>query len=162
MDGYEINVETLLIVPFGRGKSKVYEFDREYIVDMLPLDIIKNSCFFFGCSYEGRKEAIKNILGIEMKVPILVEETKNIIFFPVSNCINKNSIWVSFQNLLKYSKLDEFSTVLYFRNNKSIVIDARYNLIDNQVIRCVKLDSLVVKRRDFLKNECLIIDDKSL
>ena len=47
MPSYEINIETLLIVPYGNGKSKVYEYDGEYIVNMVPLDIIKNSCCFF-------------------------------------------------------------------------------------------------------------------
>lgn len=153
MDSYEINMETLLIIPYARGKSKVYEYDNEYIVDVLPLDIIKNSCLFFGCSFEGRKEAVKNILGIDMKVPIIIEDSKDIIFFPIGNCINKNSIWISYQNLVKYSKLNEFSTVLYFHNNKRIVVDAKYNLIDNQVIRCIKLVALLNKRKNFIKEE---------
>ena len=32
MDDYEINLETLLILPFGNGKSKIYEIDREFII----------------------------------------------------------------------------------------------------------------------------------
>lgn len=161
MDNYEINIETLLIVPYAVGKSKVYEYGGEYIIKTVPLEIVKNSCLFFGCSFEGRKEAVKNILGINMKVPILIEDSKNIIFFPVSNCINKNSIWVSYQNLLKYSKLDEFSTVLYFKNNKQLIVDVKYNLIDNQVIRCIKLDSLLNKRKQFIEIYDIDINQKN-
>lgn len=162
MNSYEINVETLLIVPFGKGKSKVYEYDSEYEVNMSPLAIIKNSCLYFGSSYEGRKEAIKSMIGIDMKVPIIIEDGKNIIFFPTSSCINRSSIWVSYQNLLKYSKVDEFSTVLYFRGNKSIKVDTKYNLIDNQIIRCIKLDTMLLKRKNFIKNECILVDDNSV
>lgn len=157
MNSYEINTETLLIIPYANGKSKVYELDSDYVINRLTLDIVKDSCLFFGCSFEGRKEAVKNMLNIDMKVPILIEDSKNIIFFPISSCINKNSIWVSFQNLLKYSKLDEFSTVLYFCNNKRITVNVKYNLIDNQVIRCIKLNSLLLKRKNFIKNESSII-----
>lgn len=156
MVNYEINAETLLIVPFSNGKSKVYEFDNEYIIQDTSLGIIKKSCLFFGCSFEGRKEAVKNILGIDMKVPILIEDSKNIIFFPVGSCINKSAIWISYQNLLKYSKLDEFSTILYFRNNKQVVVDVKYNLVDNQIIRCIKLESLLLKRKKFIQNESFI------
>lgn len=159
MNSYEINAETLLIIPFEEEKSKVYEYDGEYIVNMVPLDIVKNSCLFFGCSFEGRKEAVKKILGIDMKVPILVEDSKSIIFFPVTNCIKENSIWVSYQNLLKYSKKDKFSTILYFRDNRVFNIDEKYNLVDNQVIRCIKLEKLLVKRKNFIKNESCIIDE---
>lgn len=159
MDSYEINVETLLIVPFEKGKSKVYELDGEYIVNMTPLMIIKNSCLYFGCSYEGRRDAVKEMIGIDMKIPILIEDSKNIIFFPISSCINQDSVWVSYQNLLKYSKNGKFSTILYFRNNKIIKTDTKYNLIDNQVIRCIKLETLLSKRKNFIKSECLITDD---
>lgn len=159
MDNYEINSETLVIVPFDKGKSKVYEYDGEYIINTNALNIIKNSCLFFGCSFEGRKDAVKNILGVDMKVPILIEDSKNIIFFPITSCINKNSIWISYQNLLKFSKNDEFSTVLYFRNNKKILVDVKYNLVDNQIIRCIKLDSLISKRKNFIKCEEILFEE---
>lgn len=158
---YEINSETLLILPLGKNKSKIYEVDSEFIVNMQPLTIIKNSCLYFGCSYEGRKEGTKSLIGVDMKVPIIIEDSKNIIFFPTSSCINKNSIWISYQNLLKFSKINEFSTVLYFQENKKIEIDVKYNLIDNQVIRCIKLDSLLDKRKNFIKKEC-VINEESL
>ena len=150
MNNYIINKETLLIIPYGKRKSKVFEYDRNFIINEATGNIIKNSCLFFGSSLEGRREAVKYILNVDMKVPILVEDIKNMIFFPVSNCINKNSIWISYQNLLKYYKFNEFSTVLYFKSNKEIKIDVKYNLIDNQVIRCIKLESLLNKRRNFI------------
>lgn len=155
-DSYEINVETLLIMPNGRGKSKVYETDGELFINMSPLSIIKNSCLYFGSTYEGRKEGTQKMIGVEMKIPILIEDSRNIIFFPISSCINKNSTWISYQNLLKYSKLNEFSTMLYFKSGRNIRIDTKYNLIDNQVIRCIKMDSLLIKRKNFLKNECIL------
>ena len=159
MDNYEINVETLLIVPFEKGKSKVYEFDGDFVVNKTPLAIIKDSCLYFGCTYEGRRDSVKQILGVDMKVPILIEDSKNIIFFPTSSCINQNSVWISYENLLKYSKFNEFSTILYFQNKQNIKVDVKYNLIDNQIIRCIKLKTLLVKRKKFIKSECSIVED---
>lgn len=157
MNNYEINAETLAIVPISYGKSKVYEIDGDYIVNRVTLDIIKESCLFFGCSYDGRREAVKSILGVDMKVPILIEDSHNIIFFPISSCVNRNSVWISYKNLVKYSKNDEFSTVLYFSNGKQIVVDVKYNLIDNQVIRCMKLMNFINKRKEFMeKNQNFI------
>ena len=162
MNNYEINTETLVILPYNNGKSKVYEYDGEHVVNCIPIDIIENSCLFFGASLEGRRAAVKEMLGIDMKVPVLIEDSKNIIFFPIANCIHKSSIWISYQNLVKYTKLDELSTVLYFQNNKQLVIEAKYNLVDNQIIRCAKLDTLLNKRRNFLKKENLIVDEKNV
>ena len=152
LENYEINDETLAIVPYECGKSKVYEYDEEFIVNMIPLTIIKNSWLFFGSSFEGRRDACKNIIGIDMQVPILVEESRNIIFFPVSSCINKNSIWISYQNLLKYSKNSLSTSNLYFKNKKNIQLPVKYNLIDNQVIRCIKLDTLLLKRQKLIRS----------
>ena len=36
-----------------------------------------------GKQREGRKEAVKNMLNIDLKVPILIEDSNNIIFFPI-------------------------------------------------------------------------------
>ena len=158
-ESYEINDETLLIIPYDYGKSKVYEYDDEFIVDMVPLTIIKKSCLFFGASFEGRRDASKDIIGVDMKVPIIIEESRDIIFFPVSSCISKNSIWISYQNLIKYSKIDCNSSMLYFKNNKSIKLNTKYNLIDNQVIRCIKLDTLLCKRKKFSKSISTILEN---
>lgn len=147
---YEINSETLVIIPIEKNKTKVIEKNDTFLVNMSSLSIIKKSCLFFGCSYEGRREAVKQLIGVDMKVPIIIEESRNIIFFPTTSCVNKNSIWISYQNLLKYVKFNEFSTVLYFKNKKKIKIDVKYQLIDNQFIRCLKLETLLSKRKIFI------------
>lgn len=149
MKNYEINAETLAIIPYGRGRSKVYERNDEFIVDMLPLNIIKNSCLFFGSSFEGRKKAAKEILSIEMKVPIIIEESRKIIFFPVIDNSDSTS-WISFQNLVNYSRLGNLSTRLYFGQDVSITVDVRYNLVDNQFIRSLKFYFFLDNRINFL------------
>jgi len=153
MENYEINSETLLIMPIEEKKSKVFELDDEFVINKTPLEIIKESCLFFGCSFEGRRDSVKNILDINMKVPIIIEDSKNIIFFPVSGCIKNDTTWISYQNLVKYSKKDKFSTVLFFRNNISFNVNLKYNLVDNQVIRCLKLNNLLIKRKKFLNQK---------
>ena len=157
-EDYEINVDTLLLLPIDYNKTKVIEKGDVFIDKCSTLSIIKKSCLFFGSSYEGRKAAIKYLIGIDMKVPILIEESRNIIFFPTASCVNQNSIWVSYQNLLKYSKLNDFSTVLYFKKNKSYKIDVKYKLVDNQVIRCMKLNTFLGKRKSFIENDSFDIN----
>ena len=62
LNNYIINYETLLIIPYEDNKSKIFEVDEELIVNMKPFDIIKNSCLFFGSSYEGRREGTSSLL----------------------------------------------------------------------------------------------------
>lgn len=155
---YEVNAETLLILPYGKNQSKVYEYNEEFIVNMTSLDIIKHSCLYFGCTYEGRRDSVKTFIGVDMKVPILIEESRNIIFFPTASCVNKDSIWISYNNLLKYNKVNEFSTVLYFKKNFNFKVDVKHKLIDNQVVRCMKLIVFLGKRKDFIGNDKIDLD----
>ena len=79
---YEINNDTQLIMPVGKNSSKIIEVDDEYFIKEKTLNILEHSCEYFGSSLEGRKEGTKKLLGITHKSPIIVEESRKIIFFP--------------------------------------------------------------------------------
>lgn len=158
LNDYQINVDTFVIIPIGKNKSKVYENGEILIVNKSSFKIIEDSCLYFGSSYDGRRFATKNLIGIDMKIPIIVEESRNIIFFPTSSCIRDNSIWISYQNLLKYSKFNDLVTTLYFKNSKGIKVGCKYNLIDNQVIRCIKLEKILLDRKKFVEKECFVLN----
>ena len=80
MKNYEINRETLAIIPCGKGKSKIIEENNEFYVNYSTTKIIDYSCKFFGSSYEGRFNGTKSILGVSHKSPIIIEESNKIIF----------------------------------------------------------------------------------
>ncbi len=147
LDDYDINSETLIIEPIDKKTSKVVELHSSFIVHKSCLSILKESCLFFGSSYEGRVDSTRNFLDCKAKVPIIIEESRNIIFFPTSSIKNDDCVWISYQNLLKYSRNNDYSTVLYFHNNISIIVNVRYNVIDNQIIRCIKLETMWNKRK---------------
>lgn len=155
LDNYIINYETLLIIPCEEDdrKVKVYELDDEFIVCSDVLNIVKSSCLYFGSSFEGRKQGTKNMLNCEIKVPIIVEDSKNLIIFPTSSFRNKKTIWISYNCLLGYEKCDKDSTMLKFKNNNNLKIKVKYNIVDNQVIRCLKLNTFVNKRKKILNGE---------
>ena len=160
-DNYEINSDTLAIIPIGKNKSKVFEIGGDFIVKKSSLKIIENSCLFFGSSYEGRKEGTKSLIGIDMKVPIVIEDSKKIIFFPTSSCIRESSIWISYQNLIKYNRYNDISSDLYFRGNVHVRVGCKYTLVDNQIIRCIKLEKAVDNRKKFLEKECMFLENIS-
>ena len=92
----------------------------------------------------------KRLININSKSPIIVEESRNIIFFPLKSVREKCNIWISYNNLEKYIKSD-YRTIFYFKNNKQVVIDFSYYIIDNQVTRSLMLDYELKKRRESLK-----------
>lgn len=147
LDSYEINKETLLILPLDKNSSKVYENNDIYIVNMSCFDIICRSCLFFGSSYEGRSISTKDMINSSMKLPIIIEESNCIIFFPTCAVKSNKCIWVNYTNILKFSKIDNLSTLLIFKNNVNISLDVKYNILDNQIIRCIKLETVWKRRK---------------
>ena len=83
---YEITFDTQVILPMDSKSSKIIENNESYVVNVTPMQILEHSCEYFGSSFDGRREGTKKLLGITHKSPIIVEESRKIIFFPVDNC----------------------------------------------------------------------------
>lgn len=149
MKSYEINVETLAIIPFGKKQTKIIEQNRELIIDCMPIDVINNSCKFFGSSYEGRVKGTKNIIGVNNKSPILIEESKKIIFFPTKSPRVLTCEWISLNNIESYGKLSN-CTEIRFYGGKKIKLQLSYGILDNQILRASRLESVLSKRVNFL------------
>lgn len=149
---YEINEGTLAVVALGSSKSKILEDKREYIVDNTPFEIIDYSCKYFGSSYEGRKEGTKSILHVDYKVPIIVESSNNLIFFPTSSPYSQDCCWISLKDIKKVQETKgNRGTEITFYNNKSIIIPVSKRMIDNQILRASRLD-LIIRNRKNEKN----------
>lgn len=143
---YEINESTLAVIPY-LNKTKVIETDNEYVIDQSPYKILEYSCEYFGSSLSGRLKGTKNMLGSIYKAPIIIEESKEIIFFPTSSPTGYENMWISLKNIINYQK-DGNKTVINFVNNKKLTVDVPYFSIDNQILRASRLESILSKRKD--------------
>lgn len=145
MISYEINCNTLAIVPITSRSTKIIEKDNTFIVNMNSMDIIRKSCEFFGSSYIGRKEGTKNLTGITTKSPIIIEETNNIIYFPTLSPRLDNCSWISFNSIKNYVNNCGKTTII-FENDEVLDVNISYGSFDNQVLRSAKLESILRKR----------------
>ena len=148
---YEINSATLAIIPIDENTSKIYEEDEEYIIKKSSNSIIKYNCEFYGSSYEGRCVGTKTLTGIKTKYPIIIEESRNIIFFPTSSTRTKQSTWIALNKIEKYEQKKEKSQIL-FRNKNKIDLDISYYSLENQIIRAIMLKSKLYERKLEEKN----------
>lgn len=148
---YEINSATLAIIPIDENTSKIYEEEEEYIIQKSSNSIIKYNCEFYGSSYEGRCIGTKALTGIKTKYPIIIEESRNIIFFPTSSTRTKQSSWIALNKIDKYEQIKEKSQIL-FRNKNKIDLDISYYSLENQIIRAIMLKSKLYERKLEEKN----------
>lgn len=149
MKNYEINRETLAIIPCGKGKSKIIEENNEFYVNYSTTKIIDYSCKFFGSSYEGRFNGTKSILGVSHKSPIIIEESNKIIFFPTTSPRLECCAWIALNNISKYYK-SGIDTIIEFSCGKIIKLELSYGIVDNQVLRATRLSALINKRMNEL------------
>ena len=147
---YEIDLSTLMLIGIDNTKTKVISFENELIVENDSKKIMDYSCKFFGSSLTERVNTTKRLINVSSKSPIIVEESRNIIFFPLKSVREKNNIWISFNNLDKYVKKDN-KTIFIFKNKKEVILDFSYYIIDNQVTRSLMLDYELKIRRESLK-----------
>ena len=143
---YEINVATLAIVPLDENTSKVYEEEEEYIINKSSNAIIKDNCEFYGSSYEGRCIGTKALTGIKTKYPIIIEESRNIIFFPTTSTRTQQSSWVALNKIKSYSQKRNKSKI-EFKNDAKVDFDISYYSLDNQVCRATMLKSKLYDRK---------------
>ena len=149
---YEINDDTLAIIPIDEYSSKVYEIDEEYIVDETPYSIMENSCRYFGSSLEGRIMGSKDVLGAIYKIPVIVEESQKLIFFPTKALDSPTVSWISYKNIKSIEKYNDKSLVK-FKNDEKVILDCPYFSLKNQIFRCNMLDNIFYNRKGLKKDD---------
>ena len=143
---YEITYDTEMIIPVSNNESKVIEKDDEYIVELNTLKILEHSSEYFGSSFEGRKEGTKKILGITHKSPIIVEESRKIIFFPTNSPERKDCAWINLEKIDKYYKVDNKTSSILFKCGKIVNLNISYGSLTNQILRATRLKFILEDR----------------
>lgn len=146
MDSYEINKNTCAIVTINDSVTKIVEDKDDYYVNKSSFEVMEDSCNYYGSSCEGRIKGTKNILGSVYKVPIIVEETNDLVFFPTDSLKSKNCIWISLNQIRNYEKADGYTKV-YFKNGKSIILKMSINSFELQVLRANRLSAVINQRK---------------
>lgn len=143
---YEINYDTQLILPINEFKARVVEHDKEYIIDRSVQEILEHSCEYFGSSFEGRKDGTKKMLGITHKSPIIVEESRKMIFFPTASPEREDCIWINLEKIEKYYKIENGKSAILFKNGDILEFDVSYGSLSNQILRASRLKFVLDER----------------
>ena len=146
MNEYEINENTLALISLDKEKTKVYELEDEFIINKSANRIMEDSCAYFGSSLIGRQKGTEALTGVTHKAPVIVEETREIIFFPTSSPRLHNCSWISLKNIDKIIKKEDKNLIM-FKNKTFITLDLSYGIINNQLLRATRLESVIRNRK---------------
>ena len=143
MINYEINDNTIALI-YENNDTLVLEKDNRFILkDIIPNKIIKYSCEYFGSSYDGRVKGTTFLTGLTHKVPIIIEESCEIVFFPTSSSRLNECSWIRNKYIKNYKKSLENMVEVEFINNSKMLINCSYETINNQILRSSRLESLI-------------------
>jgi competence protein ComK len=149
IEEYEVNPYTMFIKSVVYGSkvySQIYELEDEFLSPFKPLDIIKKSCEYFSSSFEGRKEGTKQLLGITHKVPIVIDPTNFIYFFPTTSPTRSECIWISHEHIMNYRRTDPRQTQVTFQNKQSFILPISHSSFENQMFRTALLRTKLMQR----------------
>ncbi len=150
MDSYEVNNKTCAVIGINDEVTKIVEKDDDYFVNKNSYSVMEDSCQYYGSSCDGRIKGTKMILGSNYKVPIVVEESSDMIFFPTESPFSDKCVWISLNNIESYEKSNGFTKV-NFGDGKEIIVKMSVSAFEMQVLRSNRLGAILKKRRD---NKC--------
>ena len=145
MKNYEINEETYAVISEKFGKTKIIEENNEYDVENDAYKVMDESCKYYGSSYKGRIEASKELLNCSYKLPIIVEESSVLIFFPIKSSLLDDCCWINLNSIKNIEKVDNKSKII-FKNGKEQIFEISKLSLENQIYRSSKLESIIFKR----------------
>ncbi len=145
---YEVNERTLLILPVGKERCKVYEDTRSYNINKSTFKVIEHSCEYFGVSYRSRLEGSKRFIKTRYKSPIVIEETSRLVFFPLSSPQNKSNYWISYNNVLEYYPAlhRKNHTMVRFKNGLRLEVPVSFYSFNNQYLKASRLSAVLAER----------------
>ncbi|MCA1030950.1 competence protein ComK [Bacillus timonensis] len=148
---YEINRYTMAIIPEtidNEVYSRVLEVNGEYMIKKKPLEIIRDSCDYFGCSMQGRKDGTRSLTGITHKAPIMIEPAINLYFFPTSSPTQSTCAWIAHRYVYRHTK-DQFdNTLVTFTNQKKERFSISKGSFISQLHRTAQLQSVYSTRME--------------
>lgn len=145
---YEVNDKTLVVVPLSEERCKIVESNRCYNVNSSSFKVIEHSCEYFGVSYKARLEGSCKLIKSRYKVPIIVEETSVMVFFPITSQYKNNNFWLCYSNILEYYPCNrkKGNTIIRFKNGFKMEIPVSFYSFNNQFLKASRLSSVISER----------------
>ena len=152
MNNYEVNEETYAVISKEVGKTMIIEKGSNYLIDNDAYKIMDESCKYYGSSYKGRIEAAKTLLNCSYKLPILVEESSVLIFFPIKSSLLDDCCWINLNSIDNIEKVGN-NTQITFKNGEKVTFNISRLSLENQIYRSTKLESIIFKRINAKKKD---------
>lgn len=147
---YQITTKTCALIGIGEEETMAVEKDSKTFIPQKATDILKSNCEYYGSSLEGRLKGSQHQLGMKYKLPFIIENSQEIIFFPTISPKVVGCYWIALNNIKEYRK-NGFYSIITFNSGLELNIPVSYESLENQIFRATKLLLITRKRQNKLK-----------
>lgn len=105
--------------------------------------VLEDSCIYYGSSFKGRVKGSQSLLESRYKLPVVISEKNNIIFFPING--KEKNYWFNF-NAIKNYKRKNNSVLIEFNIGEFLEVDVSYAIFNNQMLKCSRLWMVYLSR----------------
>ena len=143
LENYIINESTVALIYLKEQVTEIIEKYTTYTVKRNILEIIDESCKFYGSSFVGRCQSAKYLLGIRYKCPIIISEVKDIIIFPTTSFRKKECMWFSYNGINNYYINQNNLLQITLINGKELTTELSENVFTNQLFKASRLMTIM-------------------
>lgn len=146
IEEYYVNLDTLLLVPVSKSKTKIFDIAGTNYIKKPIFNVVDESCQYYGSSYGGRYTGAKRMLEMNYKLPIIMDEVKEVILFPTCSPRKDYCFWICLNNIESYEK-SKNGTIIKFTNGFTYEVNVSELSLENQILRATLLMMKLKKRK---------------
>ncbi len=152
MVDYEITGNTCALVGINDKETEIIERGKRFTIPRKAKEVLKHSCEFYGSTLAGRIKGSQVQLGMKYKLPIIIESSNELIFFPTVSPRLEECSWISLKNIKNYEET-QYGVSIEFYNNQKIMLPISLASLEVQIFRATKLMLIARNRRKMLYTE---------
>ena len=136
----EIYMSRYLILKTKNGKTEGIDAEGNVrIFDTSASKIIADLCLSSCATIDGRRNGAREIFGWHQKVPVLISELTQEIWFPLAGEKAEENCWISYGCVFSFHKENEYQTRIVFINGTKETVDANVRTVRMQMRRCEEM-----------------------
>ncbi len=112
---------------------------NEHRYDRTAGDIISGWCMMHGSTMRGRQDACRQIFGWHQKVPVLISEISQEIWFPIAGERAEDNVWICYDGVFSFHRNSDCETGLSLVCGLEADITCNVRTVRMQMKRCEQL-----------------------
>lgn len=137
-------IETDLLLRREGGRNTIVRYDgsREYIKETAA-EYLGRRCVMCGSTMKGRTEAVRQLTGWKQKIPVLISERTQEIWFPVISPDDPDCTWICCGRIVRVRESSPGCTCVIFDSGVQATVNAGVRTIRKQIRRCTSFIDLL-------------------